>query len=716
MSDVQFNINVNTGSSTASVGGVKNAIDDTAVSTDKLYSKLKNIGDAAFVFNNIKSALNDIGNDFNKAIEPGISFNQGQKELQAITGVTNDKLKEITGNTREMAKAFGVDAANALEANKLLLSQLGPELADTPAALKLMAEDSAILSKQMGGDTAAATEVLTTAMNQFGVSIEDPLQATRQMTDMMNVMSAAAKEGSAELPQIKSALEQSGMMAHTAHVSFNELNAAIQVLDKSGKKGAEGGTALRNIMARLSEGQFLPKHTLEMLEAAGINVDKMADKSLTLAQRVAQLKPIMNDTGRMTMLFGTENVAAGIALVNNTENITSLTEKIGGTNTATEMATTIMGSFSERMARVNAWLKDVGISIFNVTEGFIPFLKIGGGALQMMSNFAGAVQAWSIIADTKFGGAISGAIAKVGIFTSSLWAGTAALMRNALAFAGTALTAIGSWIVGLVSATAAQIGLNVAMTANPIGLIIVGIAACVAAIVGLIAYWDEIKEAIAKFGKWLWDHNPFKIIIDLVDKVFPGFKQAMSDLWDWIKDKFDMLFGWIGDAWDWVKGLFGGDDGEGGVADMAAAGAVNKSMTAEEKKKAIENLPHMPGYQLMGDQMYVDAKGLKFGTAVDLPAGAVPAPDLKLGGATSSGGGGKHTKLAHTKAAKEASSNISSGGQRPLQINMTIGKLQDQTVIHTTNLQMGGQQAGDEIVAMLLEAVSSANRAIQNNN
>ena len=35
------------------------------------------------------------------------------------------------------------------------------------------------------------------------------------------------------------------MAAKGAGVSFEETNAAIQVLDKAGKKGAEGGVALR---------------------------------------------------------------------------------------------------------------------------------------------------------------------------------------------------------------------------------------------------------------------------------------------------------------------------------------------------------------------------------------------------------------------------------------------------------------------------------------
>ena len=76
-----------------------------------------------------------------------------------------------------------------------------------------MGENVATLSKMMKGDATAAAEVLTTAMNQYGVSLEDPMEASRQMADMMNIMAAAGREGSAELPTIKVALEQCGMAA-----------------------------------------------------------------------------------------------------------------------------------------------------------------------------------------------------------------------------------------------------------------------------------------------------------------------------------------------------------------------------------------------------------------------------------------------------------------------------------------------------------------------
>ncbi len=71
-------------------------------------------------------------------------------DLSAITGVTGRKLKEIEGYARSNVKAFGGDAAQSAEAYKLILSQLSPEIAQVPEALKAMGVS--VTSKLMGGD------------------------------------------------------------------------------------------------------------------------------------------------------------------------------------------------------------------------------------------------------------------------------------------------------------------------------------------------------------------------------------------------------------------------------------------------------------------------------------------------------------------------------------------------------------------------------------
>lgn len=73
------------------------------------------------------------------------------------------------------------------------------------------------------------------------------------------------------------------------------------------------------------------------------------------------------------------------------------------------------------------------------------------------------------------------------------------------------------------------------------------------------------------------------------------------------------------------------------------------------------------------------------------------------------GGGGKS---GSKNVATSTANSIASGGVRPTTINMTFHKLQDQIVIHTTNLQTGSKQAGEMVVEEILRALNGANAAL----
>ena len=338
----------------------------------------KSFGDCFRSFLSFSEGLKGLSSfrqDFENLIEPGRSLNANMMELSAITGVTGNGLKAIEKAARETAKTFGTSATDNVEAYKMMLSQLSPEIANNAEAMRMMRKNANILSKQMGGDTVAATEVLNTSLNQFGVSMDDPIAAAKIMADMMNVMSAAAQQGSAELPQIKQALEQVGIVAKTTGLSFAETNAYIQLLDQAGKKGSEGGVALRNVLTTLSEGRFTSKLAAEGLKQAGISVDYLADSSIPLHERLKTLRKIQGDTALMTKVFGKENMAAAIAMINTADEAEAMTKVIVGTNSAVEQAEVIMEGYNEKVSKTKAWFDDLKITVFNFSESFTPFLS-----------------------------------------------------------------------------------------------------------------------------------------------------------------------------------------------------------------------------------------------------------------------------------------------------------------------------------------------------
>jgi TP901 family phage tail tape measure protein len=456
---------------------------------DKIQKKFNSVSLNAMIQN-----INSAADGLNSLNDPGMKLSTNMYDLQAITGVTGEKLKEIEGYARQNAKTFGGEASASAESYKLILSQLSPEIAKVPKALQSMGKEVSVTSKLMGGDTVAATNVLTTAMNQYQVSLEDPIKASKEMARMNNVMAAAAKEGSAELPQIAQALEQSGLAAKTANVSFEETNAFIQVLDKNGKKGAEGGVALRNVMATLSQGRFLPKDTKAELSAAGIDINKLADNSLSLSERLKPLKGIMNDQALVTKLFGKENSNAAIAMISNTEEANRLTDAVRGTNTAYEQADTVMLSQEEKNKRLKAQVDDFKISLFNGTNGLIGYASEIGNVARDFSNLMPILQGAGTVFSTL----------------------TSATKMQAL-WTGITTTATSLW-------AGAQMVLNAVMTANPIGLVI-------AAIIGLVAL---VYVAIQHFDQWgsaiLFLMGPFGMLINVI--------MSVKDHWDSMVNAF----------------------------------------------------------------------------------------------------------------------------------------------------------------------------------
>lgn len=524
-------------------------------SIDKLNASTVNVEKASIkvgkvfnkTFNNINKKLNSthlasriqnigaVADGLSSLAKPGLMLTSSLQELSAITGVTGKKLKEIEGYARENAKVFGGDAASSVESYKLVLSQLSPEIAKQPKALEAMGKHISALSKTMGGDTVAATEVLTTAMNQYGVSTEDPMKASEEMSRMMNIMAAAAKEGSAELPQQKAALEQSGMAAKAANVSFAETAAAIQVLDKAGKRGSEGGVALRNVMTTLSQGRFMGGDVQRELVDAGVKIERLTDKSLSLSERMRALEPIIKDDALIVKLFGKENSNAALALMQGIDTQEALTKAITGTNTAYEQAAIVMEAPAEKNARLKARIDDFKLSLFNATNGAMGYLEVLGGVGRDVANL--------IPLFSGFG--------KMILFVTN------AEKMKAL-WTGIVTGATKVW-------TAAQWLLNAALSANPIGLIIIGITALIALVVVAINKFDSWGSSIlALMGPIAWlvsaimmIRRHWESIVEAFqsDGIIGGLKRVGQVLLDVIMHPLQRVLGWVAKVtkWDWAK-------------------------------------------------------------------------------------------------------------------------------------------------------------------
>lgn len=666
------------------------------------------------VFNQLSQFVDGFSRTVTDTLTPGAALNASLADLSAISGETGDSLKRIEGYARQTALTFGGSAAQSVEAYKLLLSQLSPELAKTPDALRAMGDNIATLSKTMGGDAAAAAQVLTTAMNQYGVSLDDPMEASRRMAEMMNVMAAAGREGSAELPTIKVALEQCGMAAKGAGVSFEETNAAIQVLDKAGKKGAEGGVALRNVMSILATGRFLPKDVKEELTAAGVNIDDLTDKSKSLTERLTPLKSVMTDSALFTKLFGRENSNAAMALVQGIDQVDRYTEAISGTNTAFEQAGIIMESYNEKKSRIQARFEDAKIAIFNATGDLGIWTETVAGSLvpvsQLMPLVTGLGGAMKWIASLNFAGVFAsvgractaaryqllflnaelrgGAMASIG-FLGNITRATVAVVRFATVGVFQGIKALGAWMLSCVTGGAASATFAGVASASFAAFKMAAVVACRAVGVAImnipIIGWIAAAVAgLVALGTYFWRTSAtFRAVLKGIGAAFVA---TFKGIWDLVKT----VFGGIGDL---IVAAFSLDGKgikdaiaklKGGFADFGTATgkAFNDAYNAEMTRSRAEE----------------EAKK-RAGETTDSATGLVVPT-------TTSGGNPIASGLQSIGGSADKSDKIRN-------INITIDRLVDKFEIHTTNLHEDVSRVKELVAEALIGAANDTNTALQ---
>lgn len=348
----------------------------------------------------ITAGIAAVGAGIAYAIDKGMEFETQLASLSSITGVSGAGLQDLGAKAQAMAAKFGTDASANIDAFKTILSKLGPDIAKSPEALNSMAESVNTLSKATGDDPGKATEALTGALLQFGVSLDDPVKAADAMAVAMNVLAAGAKEGASEVPDVAAAINVAGVAASKSKVSFEETNSAIQILAAGGKVGAEAGTSLRNVLNKLGEGRFLPKDTATELKKAGVDINKLGDTTITFSERLRELEKISGDAALTTKLFGTDSAAASILIKGAGGSMDSLTQKLTGTNTATEQAAINMATFGETINRIKSNIDNFAIDFYAGMQQVFGFIGsvVGPSLSRLYETWSGVfTRIWAVV-------------------------------------------------------------------------------------------------------------------------------------------------------------------------------------------------------------------------------------------------------------------------------------------------------------------------------
>lgn len=313
---------------------------------------------SVFGGNLLTKAASVVGNVFNDAIEAHRKFEKSIQNLSAITGASGKDLEFYKEKARELGLTVEGGAESVVEAFKFIGSAK-PELLENKEALAAVTEQAIILSKAAGLDLPEASKRLTDAMNQFGA---DASEAAKYV----DTLAAGAKYGAAEVPEVTDALLKFGVAAKSSNISIQESVAAIELLGEKGLKGAEAGTQLRNVFAKLAAADALPQEALDQLKAAGVNTEILSNKNLTLQQRLTELSKIQGNATAITKVFGLENKAAGETIISNLGRLEQLTKQVDEVGVAQEQAATNTDTFDQALLEAKNSYTEMLLSI---TEG-----------------------------------------------------------------------------------------------------------------------------------------------------------------------------------------------------------------------------------------------------------------------------------------------------------------------------------------------------------
>lgn len=490
-----------------SVQNVENVVNQTANQINNTFDRLN----LSALIDNVQKAANGLKTVL--GAEAGLGFETSMAELSSITGIVGKQLEDLGEVARKTGKDSGLGAAGAADAFALLASQIQVDTIGMDG-LKTLQKETITLAQAAGMGMADAATAMAATINQFG------LEAT-EANRVVNVLAAGSKYGAAEIDDLAQSFKVTGATAAAAGLSVEQTAGALEVLSQSNLKGAEAGTALRNIL-------------LKMQTALKIDFGETG-----LATALEALKPKLNDVTYLARLFGVENIAAAQYLITNASAVDELTQAVTGTNVAQEQAAVRTHTTAEQLKRMQAAIDDVRIGIFNASGGMSAYISVLGDGAVMVAEL---IPLYNITKNAMAAVAEQHLLVKAAVFG-----------RMVAEKASVAVTT---------AVTAAQVALNAVMSANPIALVVLAIAALTA---GVIAAYQRFEG----FRK-------------VVDRVWANVKTLAGMIWDSLCKAFDFLASVIGKAWDKLKLLLGitGDTAEAAGQVATATESMGKAAVA----------------------------------------------------------------------------------------------------------------------------------------
>lgn len=496
------------------------------------------------------------------AIKVGSDFEESMSQVAATMGMSvseihngseaYETLATAAKNTGATTKFTATQAAEALNYLALAGYDAGTSAEVLPSVLNLAAAG--------GLDLAYASDLATDAMAALGIEA-----SADNLTQFGDEMAMASSKANYSVAQLGEAILTVGGTAKNLAGGTVELNTALGVLANRGIKGAEGGTALRNMILSLSAPTDKAAATLKSLGVSAFDAEgnliplnetfkKMDAAMQSMSQE--QKTNVLNNIFNKVDLKSAEAMLAGCGA-----EFDNLSASVASSSGAMQdMADVQMDNLKGQMTILGSGLEGLGIQVYEKFE--TPMKEAAETAItsvdevarnlrsgklsesvdnlaESTGHFMEETTALAVKALPKAINALAAmlrhtkeiknvtltAAAAIGTFKAvqslstvvkswqaaekavRVYTAALAVNRNAELLLTSTLSAK-ELVVGVVTGkialmTAAQTAYNAVVAACPLGLLIAGAAALTIGLVSLLSATEEESEGMREFRKRL---------------------------------------------------------------------------------------------------------------------------------------------------------------------------------------------------------------------
>lgn len=379
--------------------GVKSGMKDVKSLVDKGMSAVKSVTSAGAsaisgvtkaVTASIAAAGSGVAAFGAYAVTAGKTFEKSMSNVMATMGITKDTIQDgqnsyelLSATAKKMGETTKFSASEAGDA----LNYLALAGYDAKKACEAL---PAVLNLAQAGDMdlARTSDLATDAMSALGI------EATNEnLTHFGDVLAKTASSSNTSVAQLGEAMLVCGGQARLAKLNLEETATMLGILADNGIKGAEGGTALRNLLKNI----YTPtSQATKAIQALGVQTSN-ADGSLRniqdiLVDTMSAVQNLSDDTARIKAvgdIFDTRTIAAASAALNNSsERYDELYAKIMDCNGAMEqMAETQNDNLEGDIYGLKSAFEAVGISVYEgMTLSLRKAVQLGTTYLRQLND------------------------------------------------------------------------------------------------------------------------------------------------------------------------------------------------------------------------------------------------------------------------------------------------------------------------------------------